>query len=305
MHPKKVVCIYHRADMDGRCAGAIVRRRFGAGVVLVGWDYGEPVPWDQILPADEVWVVDCCLPGEDMLRLQAEAGELVWCDHHKTALDWAAELGFCCAGERSLREAGCELTWAAAFGSVDMPMAVYLLGRYDVWDHAGIPFVLPFHAAVSLRFPRPDNDEFWNPILSPLYKADAEVQKLVEEGRAVMRVREADDALCARAMCYDVVFEGISALAANLKPANSRTVLSMVRPDHRLLVLYGYQAGKGWVVSLYNPEHCKEVDCGAIAKRHGGGGHPGAAGFVCQELPPSLLGSLGVDPQDPSGSQRR
>ena len=36
-------------------------------------------------------------------------------------------------------------------------------------------------------------------------------------------------------------------------------------------------------VSLYSTR--EDVDCGAIAKSLGGGGHKGAAGFICDELP--------------------
>ena len=38
-----------------------------------------------------------------------------------------------------------------------------------------------------------------------------------------------------------------------------------------------------WKVSLYSTK--PEIDCGAIAKTYGGGGHVGAAGFVCNRLP--------------------
>jgi nanoRNase/pAp phosphatase (c-di-AMP/oligoRNAs hydrolase) len=35
------------------------------------------------------------------------------------------------------------------------------------------------------------------------------------------------------------------------------------------------------VVSLYS----EKVDVSIIAKNHGGGGHAGAAGFICRDLP--------------------
>jgi nanoRNase/pAp phosphatase (c-di-AMP/oligoRNAs hydrolase) len=36
-------------------------------------------------------------------------------------------------------------------------------------------------------------------------------------------------------------------------------------------------------VSLYSTRD--DIDCGAIAKTYGGGGHKGAAGFQCDTLP--------------------
>jgi nanoRNase/pAp phosphatase (c-di-AMP/oligoRNAs hydrolase) len=39
--------------------------------------------------------------------------------------------------------------------------------------------------------------------------------------------------------------------------------------------------GSQYTVSLYS----ETIDVSVIAKKHGGGGHKGAAGFVCPKLP--------------------
>lgn len=44
--------------------------------------------------------------------------------------------------------------------------------------------------------------------------------------------------------------------------------------------------GHVWNIGLYSERD--DVDCGAIAKRHGGGGRPGAAGFRSSMLPFTL-----------------
>jgi hypothetical protein len=41
-------------------------------------------------------------------------------------------------------------------------------------------------------------------------------------------------------------------------------------------------------ICLYHGSDLDGQCSGAIAKRHGGGGHPGAAGFRCEKLPFSL-----------------
>lgn len=40
--------------------------------------------------------------------------------------------------------------------------------------------------------------------------------------------------------------------------------------------------GEMYTVSLYSEG---QQDCSVIAAAHGGGGHPGASGFRCKELP--------------------
>ena len=42
---EKVTCIYHKSDLDGQCAAAIVRHKIGPGCWLMGMEYGEAVPW--------------------------------------------------------------------------------------------------------------------------------------------------------------------------------------------------------------------------------------------------------------------
>jgi hypothetical protein len=50
-----------------------------------------------------------------------------------------------------------------------------------------------------------------------------------------------------------------------------------------LMILFVRRKDNLWNVSLYSTKD--DIDCGAIAKSFGGGGHKGAAGFQCDELP--------------------
>lgn len=189
--------VWHRSDLDGVCSAAIVKH-FVPDCELHGIDYGDTFPWDKVRPgidaendplwadcfkpengyvAGESWeqlrftkravyLVDFSLKPEDMKRL-AEVSDLVWIDHHRTALKaWFED------PERpvakvvgDIRFAACELTWMyfaagpdineklngdiqGAEGVVDpntyaypdewarlynTPEAVRLLGAYDSW----------------------------------------------------------------------------------------------------------------------------------------------------------------------------
>ena len=44
--------------------------------------------------------------------------------------------------------------------------------------------------------------------------------------------------------------------------------------------------GSKWTVSIYSTN--KNIDCSELAKKYGGGGHKGAAGFQCENLPFSI-----------------
>ena len=57
------------------------------------------------------------------------------------------------------------------------------------------------------------------------------------------------------------------------------TVHKDARPAALLFRLPNYK----WLVNLYTFQDV--IDCGAIARRYGGGGHQKAAGFITQNLP--------------------
>ena len=50
-----------------------------------------------------------------------------------------------------------------------------------------------------------------------------------------------------------------------------------------LMITFVRRKDKLWNVSLYSTKD--HIDCGSIAKSFGGGGHKGAAGFQCKDLP--------------------
>ena len=88
-----MICFYHRADLDGRCSGAIVKAHFPE-CRMIGMDYGEEMPWTEIYPNEEVYLVDFSLqPFEKMIRLQKLA-QLIWIDHHKSAIADAEAAGW-------------------------------------------------------------------------------------------------------------------------------------------------------------------------------------------------------------------
>ena len=121
-------CLYHRADLDGKCSAALVYQHFNGKVTLVGCDY--PDSPDDILdilfrglkgspdPAgsNDVYIVDFSLPLEQM-RLLVEmfgADNVIWLDHHKGPVedtDPALQaVGFNLPGFRRIGLAGCGLS---------------------------------------------------------------------------------------------------------------------------------------------------------------------------------------------------
>ncbi len=143
-------CFYHRVDLDGRCSGAIVKKMYPE-CEMIGADYNDTLDLDSIKQGEKVFIVDFSFPIDKMIQLSNTA-ELVWIDHHKSAIEKAHKAGFLSSGgqllhmgsdDPSTKKAGCELTWEWIYPREKTPLAVKLLSKYDVWNLKD-PLVLPF-----------------------------------------------------------------------------------------------------------------------------------------------------------------
>jgi len=317
------ICFFHRCDLDGVCSGAIVKR-FVPECEMHGFDYGDEFPWDKVEPGYEndpaftmpvkrtVYMVDVSLPIEDMRRL-AEVSNLVYIDHHKTAI--AAWMERIPPARFFLKEAyaACEMCWAwfndhTEEGAIEtisidyrtMPEAVRLLGRYDVWDKDDPDWatrILPFQYAMrSLPGIYDPTSLEWLRVL--LFKGTmdrSEALSMLDLGDGILRFQAEQN----RAVCADCAYEarlrepeGIKLkaprkyylLCLNTPNRGSQNFDSVWDPErHDIMCAYATLKNGMYRVSLYSTK--PDIDCGAICKMFGGGGHKGAAGFVCYKLP--------------------
>ena len=84
---------------------------------------------------------------------------------------------------------------------------------------------------------------------------------------------------------WETNFEGHRCLAQGIYEFGS-TVFGNDYKIYDICISYEY-TGKNWIVSMYS----QKIDVGKIAQKYGGGGHKGAAGFVCDKLPFRILAS--------------
>lgn len=280
-----IICYYHKADLDGKCAAAIVKREY-PDCELIGVDYPDKPDFEKIQPGDTVLVVDFSFEPGDMERL-TNSCDLMWIDHHKSALENAkGRIYENDLGKREIGKAGCELTWEYLFPKEPMPEAVRLLGRYDVWDRKNIDwwekYILPFQYGMKIMrcFP-PDN--IWEILLQNNAYSEKWLNVLLKKGTAILDYEEQQSAIYAEAMAFPVEFEGHKAWAINKALSNSK-IFEKTFPDalkRPLWILFSYKAGV-WKYSLY----CfplSGIDVSKIAVKYGGGGHAGAAGFQSEK----------------------
>jgi hypothetical protein len=258
-------CFYHSADQDGRCSGAIVKE-VHPECELIGINYGQPFPWETILSDELVYMVDFSLqPFSDMIRLKEACGALVWIDHHKSAIEERdlADVPF--NGMQVIGKAGCELVWECLVDSV-LPRAVFLLGRYDVWDWMNHPGAMEFQKGVWQFDTDPNNSEFW----SRLFIDDDLVEEITRAGGLLLAAQKKDNESYLRSCGFETELDGLRVLAVNKGLTNSTVFDSGYDPEkHDAMLSFCWYRDK-WKISLYAEK--PEVDVSAICKARGGGG---------------------------------
>lgn len=268
---RPTLCLYHN-DPDGCCAAAVVRRALGKQVALQPMEIGDPMPWERLQEYEQIVMVDYSLPPEEMRRLRDD-WELVWVDHHKTSLVLLGEEMAEVPGERSLEAAACVLTWRTFFPDQEVPQAVALVGDRDIW-RMQYPETRAFSEGLYRSDFSPDNDALWVPLLND---EQEQVQELIERGEVLYQARMLEIEEVVNRYGFEITFEGHRTLAVNHHGTGDMG--EYIREQ-------GYTIGYCFVevlrdgrlrtdVTLYSDQ----VDVSQLARKHGGGGHPGAAGF--------------------------
>jgi len=164
-----------------------------------------------------------------------------------------------------------------------MPLAVRLLGRYDVWDHSD-EMTLPFQYGMQLYDMDPSKGKDrgkWCNLLVGFLSSDAVGPRIVE-GSTVLRYQTHKDEIGAKS-CFSLEWEGLRWIVANRNGRGSKFFDSVWDSEQFDGMMNFSWNGETWTFGLYSTKD--EIDCGAIAKRHNGGGHPGAAGFRTSVMP--------------------
>lgn len=289
----KRLCIYHSVDLDGHCSGAIVARKY-PDVELYGWSYGQPIPWGKIERADEVILVDVSFqPWSEMEKLYDMKGiNLIWIDHHKSAIESHREAMQQAEknneevkffyGIREIERAACELVWEY-YNDRDVPYAVWLLGRWDTWqwnDHPEKDEIKAFQYGMRAEDTRPGVYKNWGWVLGDGDEKDVSMHFMVR-GKAIVTYMDQHYTRIAR-NAFETEINGYRVLALNAGGGSG--IFDSVWKDHpecKAMCTF-FWTKKYWTVSLYSD---RGFDCSVVAKALGGGGHAGAAGFQCLELP--------------------
>lgn len=284
---EKALIIYHKVDLDGVASAAIAVDKMQKNAYpykLHGWTYGDPVPYTEgPIEFSKVFVLDVSF-GQDNLKImnkwKDEGADVVWIDHHKSAItDDVEGTDNTIKGIRQIGKGACELTYEYLHKS-SASSIIKLLSAYDVWDK---------------------NRYEWDDVLSTQYAIRAEVglnvdkmvhlieanihnpkiSDLIKKGKCIINfLKQKNESECNN-FSFEAEILGHKAICMNTIEFNSTTFDSIWNPEkYDLMVPFAFQPNGLVRFSLYSTK--EDVDCSEIAKRFNGGGHKGAAGFLLE-----------------------
>ncbi len=270
-----MLCIYHIADLDGKGSAAIVKYAH-KDCELLGYNYDQEIPYDEIDKHDKIVICDISFPMEYMFKLHSEK-DVTWIDHHASAiaqydayLEKAGGLGI--KGLREIGKAAIELTWNYFFPDVAVPEGVHLLALNDLFDLRD-KRVRPFeYAFQSLGVNRP-YDRSWK----DLFEGKTDIALMVEKGNAILSYIKHRDYRLVRNMAFEGTYNGLRYIAANMPQAGTDFFESLDNiKNYDFMVSFSLNKRNRWNLSFRSTTEA--VDVSKIAAAFGGGGHKKAAG---------------------------
>lgn len=278
-----MICYYH-GDLDGRCAAAIILRQFNGCQMREINHKDNPDFSKEVRVGENVFIVDFSFKPEKMIELFkiTAPSNIIWIDHHKTAKDYVylkcpgTEKHIPLPGLRDFStpgRSGCELAWEYLFPEEPMPEAVRLLGDYDTWRFDTGEESQLFQLGMKTFNSDPRSSVWVN-----LFKGRM-IDYYIKRGTTVMDYRDSWCRDYRQSFGWETEFEGYKCFVMNVYTLGSPG-FGQEMNSQDICIACVYSDGT-WTVSLYS----EEIDVSVIAKKYGGGGHKGAAGFICKDLP--------------------
>jgi len=271
-------CFYHN-DMDGKCAAAIVQYFYqlaDSKIDFIKMSYDRTFPFERIDKNEKVFIVDFSLQKEgEFEELLKITDDVVWIDHHKSAIEKHVDIMLLVDGIQSVKQAGCFLTWSYFYPDRSVPRIIKLLGDYDIWRFEYGDETRDLQAGIKLEETHPCY-HMWQ----TWFNNDLSIESIIANGAGIRKFISNESKDKIKAIGFYAELDGYKCICCN-NALQGSTLFDSVNPETYDFMMPFYCSDRGWTVSLYNT---KGIDGTVIAEKYGGGGHPGACGFQCRQL---------------------
>lgn len=274
--------VFHHNDLDGRCSAYLVYENEGKNnnAEFFEINYNKKFPFEKIVPGERIVIVDFSINPDEMRQLLSITKDIVWIDHHKTAIEKYSDFGFEIKGLRDSGYCGAMLTHKYYHGDSPAPQYVVLTNDHDLWKFEYGDITRAFQIFMDCFYYKDWISGFWRA------EHPDRLQEIINSGSLLLSYKKAQDKISAKANSFVVNFEGLRFLAIN-QGGNSSILEAEFNPDnHDAFMLFSMGKDKQFKVSLFTE---KEIDLSQIALKYGGGGHKKACGFYIKNINEILL----------------
>ena len=307
--------------MDGWCSGALVKLEhdsFGQEIKFKGFNYNPKFTIDELIEkyqdCDTIYIVDYSFGVSDLQKLLKSGFNVIWCDHHKTAIEEYAKSGLFSSkkyseniitlslngyehqfyGFISEKYSGAKIVYEALKKNIKgnhkvISEIVELISIHDIWDinNPNWDKSVNFNSGASLYNLMPWKEEW-----TDLFSDENVLNGIIEEGDVVARYKQMENEK--KMLGYGGVlnWEGYTWLCIN-DNGNSMLADTIFDPKlHDAILYFKYKpSAKLWKLSFFNSSKKQVGGMNTIAEKCGlgrSGGHDGAAGCMVEKLPFNL-----------------
>ncbi len=279
--------IFYHGDLDGRAAARILYERCTETEIILNksdfieMQYNIKFPIESIEINEVVYIVDFSIKPDEMRELLKVTKNIEWIDHHITAIKEYINEKISVGGHQlvsidGIKRSGAWLAYDYIHGPYNphtvFPKWIEYVSDFDTWTHSD-PNSMLFKLGSDLYDQHPYDGDLWPQI-------SKDINHIILAGEVISRYTEQTNTEYLENYSYEVLFEGYKCLVCNRRSNSS--LFSEKINQYDMVIPFCFN-GKEWILSLFSLKD--NVHCGEIAKKYGGGGHKGAAGFHCKELP--------------------
>lgn len=262
---KDIVVVYHGKCPDGFSGAWVAWRKYGDHAEYVPYFHGEPL--DAEIKNKDIIFIDVLPVESDLKRLISENKSVMAIDHHKTNED---RIKLITNYVFDLSKSGCVLAWEYFYPTEPIPKLLQYIQDMDIWQWK-LDNSKEINAAIGLY---DFNFSIWDDLTVDLSDS-IKIKKHIIDGALIKKYEKQVIADIIEDNSQLVEFEGYRIYAVNSSVLSSQigNILSIKKPP---LAIIWQQRSDIITVGLRSNG---TVDVGALAKKYGGGGHVGAAGF--------------------------
>lgn len=266
-----VLCFFHANCIDGAASAAVIKRKYPQAKCYP-MNHGDQLR--ARFKGKKLFIVDFSFKPDMMRRFEKDCPSVHWYDHHITAVPTQKEIGW---GTIDLKESGASLTWKMEYPNQKLPKMLAYVKDKDIYE-----WKLPHSREISMYLRHVEG--VTNP-LNPLWQkwldgpSETEWQRMIDEGALALKNQEAVLKQGLKS-AFPINFHGHKTLAVNWSlEASDMGEYIYTQLGYEVALMF-YYTGQVWNFSLRS----EKVDVSKLALKHGGGGHPGAAGFREEDI---------------------